>query len=146
MYKVLIVEDDPMVAMINEQYVCKNKDFTVVKSCRNGQEALDFLKGKDSGAGGNLSGGLGGTGGSGGEKIDLIIMDVFMPYMDGIETFRNMKTMEGNMSKDAPVIMLTANAVGGAKELYLNEGFDDFIAKPIVPEELEKMIKKYLKL
>ncbi|MCR4789045.1 MAG: response regulator [Lachnospiraceae bacterium] len=79
-------------------------------------------------------------------KYDIVFMDHMMPYMDGIETFRNMKTMEGNMSKDAPVIMLTANAVGGAKELYLNEGFDDFIAKPIVPEELEKMIKKYLKL
>ena len=69
-----------------------------------------------------------------------------MPNMDGIETFRKMKEMEGNQSKDAPVIMLTANAVGGAKELYLSEGFDDFIAKPIVPEELEKMIRKYLKL
>ncbi len=79
-------------------------------------------------------------------KYDIVFMDHMMPIMDGIETFRNMKTMEGNKSKDATVIMLTANAVGGARELYLEEGFDDFIAKPIVPEELEKMIKKYLKL
>ena len=43
MYNVLIVEDDPMVAMINEQYVCRNKNFKVVKSCRNGQEALEYL-------------------------------------------------------------------------------------------------------
>ena len=42
MYKVLIVEDDPMVAMINEQYVSKDKRFCVEKVCRNGQEALDF--------------------------------------------------------------------------------------------------------
>ena len=42
-YKVLIVEDDPMVAMINEQYICKNKDFSVLATCRNGQEALDFF-------------------------------------------------------------------------------------------------------
>ena len=42
-YKVLIVEDDPMVAMINEQYVCKNPQFVVAASCRNGQEALEFL-------------------------------------------------------------------------------------------------------
>ena len=42
-YKVLIVEDDPMVAMINEQYVSKNPQFVVVASCRNGQEALDYL-------------------------------------------------------------------------------------------------------
>ena len=79
-------------------------------------------------------------------KYDIVFMDHMMPDMDGIETFRNMKKMEGNLSKDAPVIMLTANAVGGAKELYLTEGFDDFIAKPIVPEELEKMIKKYLNI
>lgn len=79
-------------------------------------------------------------------KYDIVFMDHMMPNMDGIETFRKMKEMEGNQSKDAPVIMLTANAVGGAKELYLSEGFDDFIAKPIVPEELEKMIRKYLKL
>ncbi|MCR4990070.1 MAG: response regulator [Lachnospiraceae bacterium] len=79
-------------------------------------------------------------------KYDIVFMDHMMPDMDGIETFHNMQKLEGNMSKDAPVIMLTANAVGGAKELYLREGFDDFIAKPIVPEELEKMIKKYLDL
>ena len=42
-YKVLIVEDDPMVAMINEQYVLKNPSFTVAGTCRNGAEALQFL-------------------------------------------------------------------------------------------------------
>ena len=47
MYKALIVEDDPMVAMINEQYVSKNKNFVVVRTCRNGQEALDFLLSSD---------------------------------------------------------------------------------------------------
>ena len=73
MYKVLIVEDDPMVAMINEQYVNKNKDFSVVKSCRNGQEALDFLQSPD------------------GEKIDLVIMDVFMPYLNGVETLKKIR-------------------------------------------------------
>ena len=79
-------------------------------------------------------------------KYDIVFMDHMMPNMDGIETFRKMKEMEVNQSKNAPVIMLTANAVGGARELYLSEGFDDFIAKPIVPEELEKMICKYLNL
>ena len=44
MYKVLIVEDDPMVAMINEQYILKNKDFCVCGTCKNGVEALDFLR------------------------------------------------------------------------------------------------------
>lgn len=77
-------------------------------------------------------------------KYDLIFMDHMMPDMDGIETFHRMKGLEDNMSKDAPVIMLTANAVIGAQDLYLKEGFNDFIPKPIVPEKLEEMIKKYL--
>lgn len=79
-------------------------------------------------------------------KYDLIFMDHMMPEMDGIEAFRRLKSMEGNLSIGAPVIMLTANAVGGAKEQYLEEGFNDFIAKPIVPDKLEALIKKYIKL
>ncbi len=78
-------------------------------------------------------------------KYDIIFMDHMMPDMDGIETFHNLKLIEGNMSKDAVVIMLTANAVSGAKEQYMDEGFDDFMAKPIIPEELENMIRKYIK-
>ena len=139
MYKVLIVEDDPMVAMINEQYVCKNKDFTVVKLCRNGQEALDFLKGKDSGAGGNLSGGLGGTGGSGGEKIDLIIMDVFMPYMDGIETLK--KIREAKI--DSEVIMVTAANDAATLEQTMHLGVIDFLIKPFAFERFQIALEKF---
>ena len=69
-YKVLIVEDDPMVAMINEQYVCKNKNFTVAASCRNGQEALDYLDEN---------------------KVDLVVLDVFMPLLDGIDTLKKIR-------------------------------------------------------
>ena len=46
--------------------------------------------------------------------------------------------------KDTPVIMLTANAISGAREKYLAEGFKDFLAKPIFPEQLEEMIQHYL--
>ena len=77
-------------------------------------------------------------------KYHIIFMDHMMPDMDGIECFRILKKMEDNLSRNAAVIMLTANAVIGAKEEYLREGFDDFMAKPIVPEKLEEMIKKYL--
>ena len=74
MYKVLIVEDDPMVAMINEQYVCRNKNFCVQKTCRNGQEALDYLEAAQ-----------------GDDKIDLVIMDVFMPLLNGVETLKKIR-------------------------------------------------------
>lgn len=77
-------------------------------------------------------------------KYKIVFMDHMMPDMDGIETFHRMQDMENNLSKDAVVIMLTANAVNGAKEEYIKEGFDDFMSKPIVPEKLEEMIKKYI--
>ena len=77
-------------------------------------------------------------------RYAIIFMDHMMPDMDGIECYHKLKLLDNNMSKDAKVIMLTANAVAGAKELYLDEGFDDFMAKPIVPEKLEEMIKKYI--
>ena len=75
---------------------------------------------------------------------DLIFLDHMMPEMDGVETFRHMKEMENNQCKDTPIIMLTANAVVGAREEYLREGFHDFLSKPIEPDKLEKMIQKYL--
>lgn len=72
------------------------------------------------------------------EKFDIIFMDHMMPEMDGIETFHRLK------NNTAPVIALTANAVAGAKEFYLNEGFNDFLTKPIDGELLENMIASYL--
>lgn len=77
--------------------------------------------------------------------FDLIFLDHLMPEMDGIETLHRMKELENNKCKDTPVIMLTANAMAGAKQEYLKEGFTDFLAKPIIPQELEKMVAKYLK-
>jgi len=63
-----------------------------------------------------------------------------MPNMDGIETRRNSLTLKGNLCKDSAMIILTANAVDGAKEMYLEEGFTDYLAKPVNPKELEKQI------
>lgn len=77
-------------------------------------------------------------------RYDIIFMDHMMPDMDGIETFHRLQTLKDNLSSEAKVIMLTANAVMGAQEQYLQEGFDDFIAKPIIPAKLEEMIKKYI--
>ena len=152
MYRVLIVEDDPMVAMINEQYVCKNKDFTVVKSCRNGQEALDFLMGKDSGAGGDATGAMGGAcgGAAGGAcgtegvrgadaKIDLIIMDVFMPYMDGIETLKKIREEK----IDSEVIMVTAANDAATLEETMHLGVIDFLIKPFAYERFQIALEKF---
>ena len=78
------------------------------------------------------------------KKYDLIFMDHMMPGMDGIETLHAFPQQEGNLNLETPVIALTANAVTGAKEMFLENGFNDFFSKPIVYHKLEKSIKKYL--
>ncbi|MGN0343905.1 MAG: ATP-binding protein [Lachnospiraceae bacterium] len=77
---------------------------------------------------------------------DLIFLDHMMPEMDGIETLHEMEKMDLHASdnENTPVIMLTANAVVGAEEKYMQEGFSGFLTKPIMPEKLEAIICKYL--
>lgn len=76
------------------------------------------------------------------ERYDIIFLDHMMPELDGIETLAMMK--EKQFCQDVPFIMLTANAVVGAREQYLELGFDDFLSKPIVLKDLHKIILKYL--
>jgi len=61
-----------------------------------------------------------------------------------VETLHRMKRLPDYPCKDTPVVVLTANAVAGAREQYLKEGFDDFLSKPIMPDKLESMIRKML--
>ena len=75
---------------------------------------------------------------------DAILMDQRMPEMDGTEALHTIRDSEKGASKASPVICLTADAVVGARERYLNEGFTDFLTKPIDSYALEKMIIKYL--
>ncbi|MBO4982066.1 MAG: response regulator [Lachnospiraceae bacterium] len=76
------------------------------------------------------------------QSFDMIFLDYMMPDMDGIETFH--KIRDGRLCEGVPIIMLTANAVIGEKENCLQEGFDDFLAKPIMPDKLDKMLLRYL--
>ena len=78
------------------------------------------------------------------EHYDIVFLDHRMPGMDGIQTFENMLRLEGNKSRGVPVIALTANAISGAKEMYLSKGFADYMTKPIEGKNLEEMILKYL--
>lgn len=75
---------------------------------------------------------------------DLIFLDYMMPEMNGIETLHQMKAMEDYPSKAAKVVALTADAVVGAKEMYLNAGFDDYLSKPVLPDKLERMLRRHL--
>ena len=74
----------------------------------------------------------------------IIFMDYQMPEMDGVETLRQSRELKANLSKDAVIIILTANAISGAREMFLQEGFCDYLSKPIIAAKLEKMIRKYL--
>jgi len=74
---------------------------------------------------------------------DMIFLDHMMPDMDGIETLRRIKETCPS-AENVPVIALTANAINGARETYLDAGFNDYLSKPIDPERLEKIMLKYL--
>lgn len=75
---------------------------------------------------------------------DIVFLDHMMPEMDGIETLYHMQTLADNRNSETPVIMLTANAIVGAKEEYLSAGFSDYLTKPIRESELLGMLLKYL--
>lgn len=78
------------------------------------------------------------------KRYDVIFLDHMMPDMDGVETLHHMKEETDHFCVGTPVIALTANAISGAREMYLAEGFDAFISKPIVSEKLEKLLLEKL--
>lgn len=77
---------------------------------------------------------------------DIIFLDHMMPELDGVETFSYMQSMQENRCKDTPVIVLTANAIIGAKEQYMQIGFTDYLSKPIDSHRLENLIVEQLAL
>ena len=73
----------------------------------------------------------------------MIFLDHMMPEIDGIKTLHILKKLEGY--DIPPIVALTANAITGMKEMYLKEGFDEYLSKPINVAELNKLINKYFK-
>ncbi len=78
------------------------------------------------------------------KAYDILFIDHRMPGMDGIETLQEIQKQSDNLCKGKPSIALTANAISGAKKMYLDAGFTDYISKPVDPEKLEDIIRKYL--
>ena len=76
--------------------------------------------------------------------VDMIFLDYMMPEMNGIDTLEHIRRIPGSKYVALPVIALTANVVSGAREMFLEAGFDDFLAKPISIDKMEKVIRKYL--
>ena len=94
-----------------------------IDTALNGAEALELIRKK---------------------HYDMIFLDHMMPVLDGVEAFRRMKRLESNPNAGTPVVMLTANAVADAKNSYMDEGFSDYLAKPIREEVLLATLKKFL--
>ncbi|MDR0558029.1 MAG: response regulator [Treponema sp.] len=76
-------------------------------------------------------------------EYDIVFMDHMMPVMDGIETLRKIRE-KGGKYQTLPVIVLTANAVVGMKEMFMNEGFDDYLSKPIDTSKLDAVLLKWI--
>ena len=119
--KILVVDDNEMNLSVVKNLLKRTK--VDVTCCDRGQTCLELVKR---------------------EAFDIILLDHMMPEMDGIETLKHLQAMEENCCKDTPVIVLTANAIVGVREMYLAEGFSDYLSKPIIPRKLEAMIRKYL--
>ena len=77
-------------------------------------------------------------------KYDMIFLDHRMPGMDGIEAFHNLRKSQDGLNYKTPVVALTANAVLGARQLYIDEGFSDYISKPVDTVRLEQILLEYL--
>ncbi len=78
------------------------------------------------------------------KDIDLVFMDHMMPEMDGVEATSIIRQMEGDYYKKLPIIALTANAVNGVREIFIESGFNDFVAKPIELGALDRVLKTHL--
>ncbi len=78
------------------------------------------------------------------KKYDVIFLDHMMPGKDGLETLKELKALNDSPNADTPVICLTANAVSGSRDKYINAGFDDYLSKPIDPDRIEELLISWL--
>ncbi|MEG1742312.1 MAG: response regulator, partial [Acetivibrio sp.] len=119
--KILIVDDNEMnlkVAM-GLMKIYDMQIFTAI----SGEESIHKLQQKD---------------------FDLVFMDHMMPGMDGVEAVDIIRKMDGEYYQKIPIIALTANAVNGVREMFIEHGFQDFVAKPIETSALERTLLKWL--
>lgn len=119
--KVLVVDDNEVNRLVVSGLLKKFK--VHVDEAESGAKCLAMIKEK---------------------HYDIIFMDHMMPEMDGIVTLHMIKKLPEDMWRATSIIALTANAGADAKETYLNEGFDDYMMKPVDIDILNKMIEKYI--
>ena len=118
---ILVVDDNPLNLVVFTSFLKVTKMSIV--TAESGKKCLELVKDR---------------------PFHIIFMDHMMPEMDGVETFHEIRKLKGSPNEKTPVIALTANAVAGAKEYFLEEGFTDFLSKPLDSGKLEQMIVTYL--
>lgn len=122
--RVLVVDDNAMNLTVFKALLKRTK--LQVVTAESGKQCLEYVKQ---------------------QEFHIIFIDHMMPEMDGIETLHEIKVLAQHIdfpNKNTPVIVLTANAVAGAREMYLTEGFEEFLTKPVDAELMEQTICKYL--
>lgn len=119
--KVLVVDDTPVNVVVVKNLLKKTR--IQVEGAGSGMECLEKVQK---------------------EPYDLIFLDYRMPSMDGIETLKRLRELPDNPNADTPVVALTANAISGARERFIREGFDDYMTKPIDVGSLETTLLTYL--
>ena len=119
-FRILIVDDVEINLMVAEGLLSSYE--MTADTCLSGKEALSLVQEKN---------------------YDLVLMDHMMPGMDGIETMAAIRALGGRFEK-LPIIALTANAMSGMREVFLENGFDDFLSKPIEISKLDKLIEQWV--
>ncbi len=118
---ILVVDDNPMNLKVFTGFIKRTK--IKIDTAKDGFEGINLSKER---------------------KYDIIYMDHMMPGKDGIEALHDIRQDGQNRNADTPIICLTANAISGARDAYIKEGFNDYITKPIDPEKLEHTLLQYL--
>lgn len=119
---ILAVDDNERNLMVIKQLLRRSK--AVVETAPGGKRALEVCREK---------------------KYDLILLDHMMPDLDGIETLHRLREEADGKNRETPVIALTANAGKEAEQMYLAEGFAGYLAKPVEPKRLERLLISFLK-
>jgi signal transduction histidine kinase/DNA-binding response OmpR family regulator len=120
---VLLVEDNLVNQTVAVKLLEKRGHSVVVAN--NGREAVDLLFAPDA------------------PKFDVVLMDVQMPVMDGMDATREIRRRESALGERVPILAMTASAMKGDRELCLETGMDDYLSKPIRPEELYSKVETY---
>lgn len=115
----LVVDDEPMNLTVADS-ILRRYGMNVTRAA-SGAEALRLCREK---------------------SFDIVFMDHMMPEMDGVETMKRLRRL--THGADLPIVALTANALSSAREMFMNEGFDGFVSKPIELPELERVLKRLL--